>query len=112
MIDLIQSSAGIDPIERVEIAIGEQWAEALQEAYGLAKGERRGELSGKRAKRFDGRGLHPYSLVWGRIRALEEMLPTLILAEADPVVMARVAAKDAEAEFREQIRSELGGAVA
>jgi hypothetical protein len=40
------------------------------------------------------------------------MLPTLILAEADPVVMARVAAKDAEAEFREQIRSELGGAVA
>ena len=42
------------------------WVEALRECYMLARGERLGELRGRRVKLLDERGLHPFSVAWGR----------------------------------------------
>lgn len=61
----------------------------VDQAFKLAKGERAAELRGRRIRRFDERGLHPYSEVWGYIGA----------------------ATDGEAagpELREQVWSKLG----
>lgn len=50
---------------------GESLAELLGQAYTLAFAERMAELEGRYVARFDKRGLHPYSVVWGQIMAIE-----------------------------------------
>lgn len=85
------------------------WVESLQSAYGLAKGERRNELAGRYVKSRDGRGLHPYSYVWGAIRALEGLEPDLANEDVttDAVTMRKLAHADADAEFRAEILAEV-----
>jgi hypothetical protein len=96
------------------IDVTESWLEAIRDAYMLARGERYGEMSGKRAKRFDERGLHPYSLAWGRIYALEDLHPELRGARlsdpmCDPVSLRRIAQEDAEGAFRDELLSRVAG---
>ena len=93
------------------------WLEATRECYLLAKAERLGELKGKRIKLLDARGMHPYSVAWGRVLALEELLPALAGARladppTDPVHLRRVAQRDAESEFHELLRAEGPGVFA
>lgn len=61
----------------IEDLIAEEWCASLQSAWSLARGERLAELEGKYLKRFDGRGLHPYSQLWGQVFACETLLPAL-----------------------------------
>lgn len=83
-------------------------------AFTFAKAERLAELRGDyRAKRWDSRGLHPYSVEWGRILAFEVALPELgnerwIDPErpVDPVSLRLRARALAEIEFREAIINE------
>lgn len=95
------------------------WEENLRAAWMLAKGERRQDLSGKRAKLLDGRGLHPYSMAWGEVMACEQIdhelgtlrdtgvaweLAGMVGAGAvDPVSMRHHAARAAEADFLEDV---------
>lgn len=56
----------------------EAWCEALRACFSLARGERARELNGDRSvRRFDEQGLHPFSAEWGRLMALEALLPGL-----------------------------------
>lgn len=88
--------------------IFEAWQEALAMAYTIAKAERSAELAGgKRPPRFDGRGLHPYSLEWGRILTFEVMLPELAylrftgdeVRSCDPLSLRWDAHDDATREY-------------
>jgi hypothetical protein len=86
------------------------WLDALRDCYMLAKGERSGELRGRRVKLLDDRGLHLYSLAWGRALACEHLLPALQRARlsdpaADPVSLRRMAQRDAERAFYDEVRS-------
>lgn len=83
--------------------ISDLWLESLHEAYYLHRGERLNELHGVRVKRFDERGLHPESVVWGGILKLEALCPDLAGAGADPVLMRSEAHRDAEAMFKAEI---------
>jgi hypothetical protein len=62
-----------------------------------------GELRGTRIKRFDDRGLHPESIVWGKIEALHELDADLAELGADPVLFRIEAQREAEAMFRAEI---------
>lgn len=54
------------------------WQEALRACYKLAKAQRGRELDGDRSvQRFNEQGLHPFSTEWGRLMALEALLPGL-----------------------------------
>lgn len=91
------------------------WIEALVNAYLLARGERLGELRARRAKAFDERGLHPYSLAWGEVFALEEVLPELAGARlsdpmCDPVTLRRIAQADAQETFYDELTTKGAGA--
>ena len=85
----------------------DRWQSALQDAYMLAHGERLAEIRGdRRAKWLDGRGLHPFSALWGEIVALESVEPVLKYAReqsgesaCDPVTLRQVAHRDAELAF-------------
>ena len=88
--------------------VWDAWLAALSECYHLAKGERLGELRGRRVKLLDARGLHPYSLAWGRVLALEKQHPGLSAARlsdppTDPVRLRRVAQRDAERAFYDEL---------
>jgi hypothetical protein len=96
-------------IEEIERFIESEWCAALQAAYSLARGERLNVLQNRHVKRFDARGLHPYSEVWGRIRALEALLPTLMLAEADPIALRRAAESDAAEQFASELLEAMRG---
>lgn len=83
----------------------------MRAAWMHAKGARTRELRGdRRVKTFDSRGLHPYSVEWGRILALEALLPDLEQRRAtgdvlfDPVSMRHHAEREAEQEFYAAIR--------
>lgn len=79
------------------------WAEVVREAFLLARGTRLGELRGRRRERLiDERGLHPFSLVWGRAQVL---LPAFVLDDQE-----RGAAKLAELGV-EILRSDLSGKI-
>jgi hypothetical protein len=90
-------------------AVYDAWVEALRDAWHLARGERLGELRGRRQKLLDERGMHPYSLAWGRAMACEQLLPELQSARladppVDPVLMRRLAQRDAEQSFESELR--------
>jgi hypothetical protein len=82
------------------------WTDALQHAHSLAKAERARELRGDRSVKTFGGGTHSYSVEWGRIMALEALLPGLGDVRmpddgprCDPITMLVAARQDAEAAF-------------
>jgi hypothetical protein len=79
------------------------WCEATMEAWRLAFGARCNEVKGHHVKSFDSRGLHPYSEAWGKILALESLLPELAevrdVAGLSVTSMRRDAATEATAEL-------------
>lgn len=99
------------------------WCEALRACWGLAKGERARELAGDRTvKRFNELGLHPFSTEWGRLMALEALLPglsdvrekhriddhgELLLLFVSPRVLRNLAYEAAEEEHAATQREEL-----
>ena len=86
------------------------WVEAINAAWMYARGERLGELRGKRVQRFDPQGVHPYSLEWGRIMAYEvldlSLMELRFCGEPNltPISMKKLAYEDAEEEFFRFIR--------
>ena len=93
-------------------AVYDLWATSLGFAFTLAKGVRAAELRGdRRSKTFDARGLHLYSVEWGRVWACEELMPDLARLRAtgdfllDAVSMRSKAAREAEAEFEVDARA-------
>jgi hypothetical protein len=88
-----------------EAVIIKAWCEAVCQHYTLAKGERLGELRGRRPRTIDERGLHPLSLEVGRILALQEMLPDLELLEFTHLLSRKAAHNDAANEYEQEIVS-------
>lgn len=93
----------------------ERWTLSLQQAFSLARAERLHQLRGTYSKRFDGAGLHPYSLAWGEVMACESVFPELSVlrltgeTSCDPVSMRSVASADAERQFAREIINEARG---
>ena len=89
------------------------WAECLSWAYVVARGERAAEIRGdRRAKRFDGRGLHPYSVAWGYVLACESFAPELAELRdlggdvaCEPVTLRAAAHREAEEGFEYEVRT-------
>jgi len=103
-------------------AVYTAWCEALRHVWLLAKAERARELRGdRRVRGFDKRGLHTLSEAWGRVFAFEELRPDLAAVRrhegedgehpADPVPVARMAARAAEAEFVAELHDQNGEGV-
>jgi hypothetical protein len=88
-----------------EALIIKAWCEAVCHHYTLAKGERLGELRGRRPRTIDERGLHPLSLEVGRILALQDLVPDLELLEFTHLRSRKVAHDDATKEHEEEIVS-------
>lgn len=88
------------------------WLGEVRMAYEIARGERLGELRGRRVSRFDARGLHPYSEAWGKIAAaMHPQLVTFFAERGDeghsplsPTRLRALARSDAEAEFARRVR--------
>ncbi len=80
-------------------------ATALTQARSLARAERLHELrGGHRPRTFDDRGLHPYSVEWGRVWALQELVGELAAdAPTDPVALRRAAREDAIQAFKAEL---------
>lgn len=75
-----------------------------KEAFLIARGERLGELRGRRLKRFDDQGLHPFSVVIGKITVIEWMLDTPSEERVHPVALKSEAVADAHRAIIEEIR--------
>lgn len=73
------------------------WCAATRGAYKLAYGERLAQLRGKQVKRFDDRGLHPYSEQWGRVTLAESFLEHL--PYLSPYTLRTMAIDDAYHDF-------------
>lgn len=96
----------MDGMTDADRAAFDGWTDALFMAWQHARSARARELRGDRSVKFtDDRGLHPYSIEWGAVYALEAGRPWLQDARlhggppADPVTMRRLAAAEAEADF-------------
>lgn len=76
-----------------------RWTEAVQAAYRLAHASRTADLYFRPVKRFDSRGVHPFSEECGRIAELQQLMPELRNAGFDPVLLRREAEKDATEQF-------------
>jgi hypothetical protein len=88
-----------------EADIIKAWCEAVHQHYIIARGERLGELRGRRPRTIDERGLHPLSLEVGRILALQELVPDLELLEFTHLRSRKAAHNDAAEEYEEEIVS-------
>lgn len=90
----------------------ETFADAVAEAFRLARGEHSARMRGRRVRRFDSRGIHPFSEAMGRVGflsahpAVAERLrrkPTLevegIQVEPDPIGIQQGAEKVALRQF-------------
>jgi hypothetical protein len=86
----------------------EQFCEGLRSAWMIARGERLGELRGKRARLLNGAGLHDYSLEIGRLQTLMSLLPLLTELDFNPVELRREAHRDAELEFEVETALRVG----
>lgn len=82
------------------------WCANVRFAYQLVRGERLGELQGKRAKSMDARGLHPYSMLVGEIQFMQLLVPALRDLEFDPVLLRIEARKEADDLFRQELVEE------
>ena len=94
----------------VSAPVRDEWERGLASAFSFAKAARTAELRGDyRAKRFDSRGLHPYSVEWGRVLACENVEPSLADErldgrDLDPVTMRNRASREAERDFEDDAR--------
>jgi hypothetical protein len=77
--------------------------QAMNQAHRLAKSERLSELKGRHLRRFDGQGLHPFSVEVGRLLALRELFPELAEVDLDPVTLRLKAQVDANSEFADEL---------
>jgi hypothetical protein len=84
------------------------WCEAIRSLYALARGERLGELTGRRSRLLDDRGLHPYSLEVGRVMALQELYPALDMLEFRHLLIKKAAQEDAEEQFKMTTALDVG----
>jgi hypothetical protein len=75
------------------------WCSAVRDAYKFAKGDRLALLNGEPQRRFDARGLHPYSELVGRARALEAVFPPLRELDLDVLGLRRAGEEDALVEW-------------
>jgi hypothetical protein len=83
---------------------------ALRAAYSLAESAALHRLRGEPFRRYDARGLDPYSEEWGRVAVLETLHPTLsALRDSDPVEMRTAAERSARATLAEQLLAEFPG---
>lgn len=115
------------------IAAVAAWAERIVTVYRLLKGDRAGEIRGRRPRLLDDRGLHPVSYGWGRAEQIwaDRVLPAYragwerawegvehlddgeaAFAEAFYLpfslgALRQAARADAEGEFAESIREEV-----
>jgi hypothetical protein len=89
--------------------IFQAWTEDVWQCWLLAKGERLGELRGKYVRKFDERGLHPFSMVVSQVWSWERLMPELSYAQFDPVLLRREAQREADKEFRNQVLEETFG---
>ena len=80
-------------------SLADYWLDSLIAAYKYAKGERAAELRDEYVRRYDGRGLHPFSVECGRIEALQDAEPVLREAGFDPRLFRAEAREDARDEF-------------
>lgn len=79
--------------------IFQRWVDALQTAYKLAYAARTADLNFRPVKRYDSRGVHPFSEECGRIAELQQLMPELSHAGFDPVQLRRGAEEDAQAAY-------------
>jgi len=87
--------------------IYDQWKEAVNAAYHIARGERLGELRGRRPRTFDARGLHPFSTEVGRIMALKAVIPRLAKLDFNHLELRQAAFEDAEEQYEKEIIARL-----
>lgn len=85
-------------------SLDEEWTRLLREAYLIARGERSAELRGRRLRRFDDQGLHPFSVVIGKVTMIEWMLDLPSEVRVHPVAITKAAKRDAEKSFAEELR--------
>jgi hypothetical protein len=94
----------VTPIDR-ENEIVTVWLDALTRAYLLAKARRLTEMQGRRYRKYDEEGLEGRSAEWGRVYAMEELMPELQQVRntggefCTPSVLRRASNIDAEIEF-------------
>lgn len=91
-----------------ESTIIEAWCRALHVFYALARGERLGELNGRRSRLIDERGLHPLSVEVGRVMALQELIPELEELEFNHMKLRRAAQHEAELQYELETAIEVG----
>jgi hypothetical protein len=91
-----------------EAHVIDAWCRAVSMLYSLARGERLGELNGRRSRLIDERGLHPFSLEVGRIFALQDMYPQLEELEFNHLDMRRAAQVDAERDHDIEVAVTVG----
>lgn len=90
------------------------WCSALSDAWMLARGARLNELAGKRVSRYAPSGLDPYSEAWGRVLALESLVPALAdlrhLGDppCTPLALFKTAAVQAERDHEAEILARHG----
>lgn len=89
----------------------EEWCQAVSRYHSLARGERLGELRGRRVRLLDDRGLHPLSLEIGRIMTCQALLPELIELDFDHFEVRRAAHHDAVEEYEHDVIARLGGGI-
>lgn len=85
-------------------SLDEEWVRLLREAYLIARGERMAELRGRRLKRFDDQGLHPFSVVIGKLTMIESMLGLPGEVCVHPLHIRSAAVKDAHKAFAKELR--------
>lgn len=105
-------------MSEVEALVAERWEHLLREAYLFARGERLAQLHGRHLPRYDSRGLHTYSVIWGEILGCELLVPELATVAqlgdypCTPTTMLKAARAEATRifikEFVEQSTEEAG----
>lgn len=74
------------------------WAEQIVRVYRLVKGDRSGEIRGRRPKAFDDRGLHPISFEFGKAEQIwgDRVIPAVrAMIASDPAVAGDEASAEA-----------------
>jgi hypothetical protein len=85
--------------------VPDEFVRAVATAWSLCKAERLRELRDERGvRRFDPRGLHPFSYAWGYVEALRDVLDVPVgAAYENPWELRDAARAEADSEFRAEI---------
>lgn len=82
--------------------LNDRLVDALQVAYDIAYTGRRANLRNTRLRTFDERGLHPYSVAWGRVFELEQLLGVVTCS---PHELREAAERDALDAFVAEVKA-------